>query len=81
MNGGLQDVGTSRGQGLILGSDYQVVRGVHFNGTSPSVDIHEFTLVDNGTSAIMTQYRPIPADLSAYGIPGIGYVYDFMFQE
>lgn len=81
MNRGLQDVGTSRGEGLILGSDYQVVRGVHFNGTSSSVDIHEFTLVDNGTSAIMTQYRPIPADLSAYGMPGIGYIYDSVFQE
>lgn len=81
MNRGLQDVGTSRGEGLILGSDYQVVRGVHFNGTSASVDIHEFTLVDNGTAAIMTQYRPIPADLSAYGIPGIGYIYDSVFQE
>lgn len=81
MNRGLQDVGTSRGEGLILGSDYQVVRGVHFNGTSPSVDIHEFTLVDDGTSAIITQYRPIPADLSAYGVPGIGYIYDSVFQE
>lgn len=81
MNRGLQDVGTSRGEGLILGSGYQVVRGIRFNGTSASVDIHEFTLVDNGTAAIMTQYRPIPADLSAYGIPGIGYVYDSVFQE
>lgn len=81
LNRGLQDVGTSRGEGLILGSDYQVVRGVHFNGTSPSVDIHEFTVVDNGTAVIMTQYRPTPADLSAYGIPGIGYVYDSVFQE
>ncbi|KAI3390989.1 hypothetical protein diail_8283, partial [Diaporthe ilicicola] len=81
MNRGIQDVGTSRGEGLILGSDYQVVRGVHFNGTSPSIDIHEFTLVDNGTAAIMTQYRPMPADLSAYGIPGIGHVYDSIFQE
>lgn len=81
LNRGLQDVGTSRGEGLILGSDYQAVRGVHFNGTSSSVDIHEFTMVDNGTAAIMTQYRAIPADLSAYGIPGIGYVYDSVFQE
>lgn len=81
MNRGLQDVGTSRGKGLILGPDYQVLRGVHFNGTSPSVDIHEFTLVDNGTSAIITQYHPIPADLSAYGIPGTGYIYDSVFQE
>lgn len=81
MNRGIQDVGTSRGEGLILGSDYRVMRGVHFNGTSPSVDIHEFTLIDNGAAAIMTQYRPVPADLSAYGIPGIGYVYDPVFQE
>lgn len=81
MNRGIQDVGTSRGEGLILGSDYQVARGVHFNGTSPSVDIHEFSLVDDGTAAIMTQYRPVPADLSAYGIPGIGYIYDSVFQE
>lgn len=81
MNRGINDEGTSRGEGLILGSDYQVVRGVQFNGTSPSVDIHEFTLVDNGTAAIMTQYRPIPVDLSAYGVPGIGYIYDSVFQE
>lgn len=81
MNRGIQDVGTSRGEGLILGSDYRVMRGVRFNGTSPSIDIHEFTLIDNGAAAIMTQYRPVTADLSAYGIPGIGYVYDSVFQE
>ncbi|KAG8156462.1 hypothetical protein KVR01_013696 [Diaporthe batatas] len=81
MNRGINDGGTSRGEGLILDSDYQVVRGVRFNGSSPSVDIHEFTLVENGTAAILTQYRPIPADLSAFGIPGVGYIYDCVFQE
>lgn len=81
MNRGINDGGTSRGEGLILGSDYQVVRGVHFHGASPSIDIHEFTLVDNGTAAIITQYRPVPADLSVYGVPGIGYIYDSVFQE
>lgn len=55
--------------------------GVHFNITSPLVDIHEFTLVGNGTAAIITQYRTVPANLSAYGVPGIGYIYDSVFQE
>ncbi|POS70637.1 hypothetical protein DHEL01_v210969 [Diaporthe helianthi] len=81
MNRGINDGGTSRGEGLILDSDYDVVRGVRFNGSSPSVDIHEFSLVDNGTAAIITQYRTVPADLSAYGVPGIGYIYDCVFQE
>ncbi|KAJ4388831.1 hypothetical protein N0V93_006292 [Gnomoniopsis smithogilvyi] len=81
MNRGINDGGSSRGEGLILGDDYQLRRGVQFNGSSTSIDIHEFALIDAGTAAIVTQYRPALTDLSAFGMPGVGYVFDSTFQE
>ncbi|KAJ4417031.1 hypothetical protein N0V82_006385 [Gnomoniopsis sp. IMI 355080] len=81
MNRGINDGGSSRGEGLILGNDYQILRGVHWNGSATSIDIHEFALVDASTAAIVTQYRPALTDLSGFDTPGVGYVFDSMFQE
>ncbi|PPJ50115.1 hypothetical protein CBER1_04815 [Cercospora berteroae] len=77
--------GSGRGQALVLDSAYKIVKGIQYNGTFSSLDLHEFKLVDNrpgeSQSALLTQYRPIPADLSAYGVPGIGWLHDSVFQE
>ncbi|GIZ43425.1 hypothetical protein CKM354_000665300 [Cercospora kikuchii] len=77
--------GSGRGQALILDSAYKNVKGIQYNGTSSALDLHEFKLVENGSgesqSALLTQYRPIPAELSAYGVPGIGWLHDSVFQE
>lgn len=81
MNRGINDGGSARGEGIILGADYQVARGVLLNGSSTSLDIHEFDVVHYGTSAIMTQYRRVPTDLANYGRPGVGFVFDCIFQE
>lgn len=42
-------------------------------------DLHEFNIV--GTSAVITVYEIIPADLSAVGGPADGWIYDGLFQE
>ncbi|CAK1363271.1 hypothetical protein CB0940_04628 [Cercospora beticola] len=77
--------GSGRGQALILDSTYRILKGIQYNGTSSALDLHELKLVDNqpgkSQSALLTQYRPIPADLSAYGVPGLGWLHDSVFQE
>lgn len=82
----INDGGSGRGHAFILDASYEMVREIRFSGASPAVDLHELRLVegptgDNQTSAILTQYRPIAADLSRYGIPGVGWVHDSVFQE
>lgn len=42
-------------------------------------DLHEFNIL--GTSAVITVYEIIPADLSAVGGPEDGWIYDGLFQE
>ncbi|KAF2218113.1 hypothetical protein CERZMDRAFT_31767, partial [Cercospora zeae-maydis SCOH1-5] len=81
--------GTGRGQAFILNSAYEIVKNIHYNGTSSSLDLHEFRLVDNNNesgeltsqSALLTQYWPMLADLSDYDVPDIGWIYDSRFQE
>lgn len=82
----INDGGSGRGHAFILDASYEMVRAIRFSGASPAVDLHELKLVagpigDNQMSAILTQYRPIAADLSRYGIPGVGWVHDSVFQE
>lgn len=42
-------------------------------------DLHEFNIV--GTSAVITVYEIVPADLSTVGGPEDGWIYDGLFQE
>lgn len=78
---GINDGGTARGVGLILGPDYTPVASVGCAGASSACDLHEFTLTDAGT-ALVTQYRLRALDLRAFGHGGgLGWVHESVFQE
>ncbi|KAF2146009.1 uncharacterized protein K452DRAFT_294621 [Aplosporella prunicola CBS 121167] len=74
--------GYARGHGTILDNTYTIVKSVGTGGNAPAVDMHEFNLIDEGKSALVTSYRQYPYDLSEYNITGgVGYVLEGIFQE
>ncbi|KAF2466831.1 uncharacterized protein BDR25DRAFT_345411 [Lindgomyces ingoldianus] len=65
-----------------MDNSYRVVRTVEAVGSAPTTDMHEFRLINNGKSALVTIYQARPYDLSEYGIgPGLGWIQDSVFQE
>lgn len=80
---GNQMKGYARGHGLILDKSYTIVKSVEVGGSGvPSVDMHEFNVIDEGKSALVTAYMTIPYDLTDFGITtGVGYLQDGVFQE
>src|ERR1700709_1562415 len=71
--------GHSAGESVILNQHYQQIATVRAGG-GLSADQHEFRLTDKGT-ALITVYRAVPYDLSKYGGPADGQVYDGIAQE
>lgn len=71
-----------QGHGTILDSNYTHVASVKTGSDAPPVDQHEFNVINNGVSALVTAYGPTPYDLSSLNITGgIGWVLNGMFQE
>lgn len=67
---------------MILDSDYQVVKTLHPSGSAPSLDQHEFKLVNGGETALLTTYDMEAYDLSLVGITANqGWILDSKFQE
>ncbi|OQU95280.1 hypothetical protein CLAIMM_01511 [Cladophialophora immunda] len=74
------DSGTfGTGSYVMLDSSYQIYKMVN-PASGLRGDLHEFEITRNGT-ALMTVYEPTPANLSAFGIVGDGWIYDSIFQE
>ena len=71
--------GHSSGESVILNQHYQQIATVSA-GNGFSADQHEFRLTDKGT-ALITVYHAVPYDLSKYGGPANGQVYDGIVQE
>ncbi len=71
--------GHSSGESVILNQHYQQIATVSA-GNGLSADQHEFRLTDKGT-ALITVYHAVPYDLSKYGGPANGQVYDGIAQE
>lgn len=71
--------GHSSGVSVILNQHYQQIATVSA-GNGLTADQHEFRLTDNGT-ALITSYHAVPYDLSKYGGPVNGQVYDGVAQE
>jgi hypothetical protein len=71
--------GHSSGEDVILNQHYQQIATVSA-GNGLTADQHEFRLTDNGT-ALITSYHAVPYDLSKYGGPANGQVYDGVAQE
>ncbi|KAJ9665970.1 hypothetical protein H2201_003881 [Coniosporium apollinis] len=79
---GNQHHGFARGHGVIMDSNYRVVKTVESSGSAPPSDMHEFRLLDGGKRALLTTYQPRRYDLSAFGITGgMGWITDGVFQE
>ncbi|KAF2658149.1 hypothetical protein K491DRAFT_690496 [Lophiostoma macrostomum CBS 122681] len=79
---GHQHHGWARGHGVIMDNRYRVVQTVEAVGSAPTIDMHEFRLVNDGKSALVTIYQPRAYDLSGFGIgPGVGWIQDSLFQE
>ncbi len=65
-----------------MDNSYRLIESVEFAGPFGDADLHEFTLLNNGKSAIQISYNPVPYDLGDFGFPsGQGWVMDCVFQE
>jgi len=71
--------GHGDGHGTILDSAYRTVAEVHA-GNGLEADLHEFNLTDRGT-ALITSYPVARADISFFGGPRNGYIYECHVQE
>lgn len=70
------------GNGIIMDNNYNIqsVIGSQFAGIV--LDEHEFNVLDNGRTALITSYRPRRYDLSEFGITtGVGWLLDSLFYE
>lgn len=74
--------GYARGHGVILDNTYSTVASVQLGNRGISSDEHEFNLINNGETALLTSYPVMPYDLSAYNITtGLGWLVQGQFQE
>ncbi|KAJ5337583.1 hypothetical protein N7452_004311 [Penicillium brevicompactum] len=68
-----------RGSWYMLDSTYTQKRVVTPVGVYDG-DLHDFQITSNDTALLMI-YDPIPVDLSPFGGPKLGWMYDGVFQE
>ncbi|KAF2084729.1 hypothetical protein K490DRAFT_68486 [Saccharata proteae CBS 121410] len=79
---GNQALGYARGHGMIYDNTYTAVKSIQIGEDGFDVDQHEFNMLDDGYSALVTAYKQIPYDLSDYNITtGVGYLMTGVFQE
>lgn len=84
---GEQHQGFARGHGVIMDSNYRIVKTVESSGAGASSDMHEFKITpgSNGTTALMTVYQPRQYDLTTnarFNVQnGMGWIVEGVFQE
>ncbi|RMD39613.1 hypothetical protein DV735_g5513, partial [Chaetothyriales sp. CBS 134920] len=79
---GTQMLGWGHGHGVIVDKHYRVVKSVEPGSYQASSDMHEFKVIDNGKSALMTQYLRSPYNMCPWGLcDGLGYIQQGAFQE
>jgi hypothetical protein len=77
-----QQNGYGIGQGVIVDQNYKVVATAQTGGNVEPVDMHEFQLLNDGETAILSSYQIIPFDLSYFNITtGLGWLSEGVFQE
>ncbi|KAK4621983.1 hypothetical protein CLAFUW4_07449 [Fulvia fulva] len=77
---GYADSGRGKGHVAFLDQEYKTVRTLDAPAPLTSLDFHEFQLLDDGQTAIVTSLQPIQADLAAYGInETMGWLLDSAF--
>ncbi|KAL9110706.1 MAG: hypothetical protein Q9227_004698 [Pyrenula ochraceoflavens] len=75
-------LGWGRGHGEILDSSYRIVHSIEAGGPQAASDMHEFNLLPDGNSVVMTLYREHQWDLFDYGVlDGMGWIQEGRFQE
>ena len=83
---GNDQTGGNRGHGIIMDSHYHTVQTVSSGfGRAPN-DVHEFTVINGGSTAITTVFQPTQYDLASYGLvqpadQPWGWVVEGIFQE
>ncbi|KAK5199015.1 hypothetical protein LTR99_001054 [Exophiala xenobiotica] len=79
---GTQMVGWGHGHGIIMDKHYRIVKSVEPGSYQASSDMHEFMVINDGKSALMTQYLRSVYDLCPWGLcDGLGYIQQGAFQE
>ncbi|CAD0113023.1 unnamed protein product [Aureobasidium uvarum] len=63
-----QQDGYGIGQGVIVDQNYEVVATAQTGGNAEPVDMHEFQLLNDGETAILSAYQIVPFDLSYFNI-------------
>lgn len=77
-----QQNGYGIGEAIIADSNYKVVATVNTAGNVQPADMHEFQLLNDGETAIISAYQVIPYDLSSFNITsGLGWLLEGVFQE
>ncbi len=76
-------VGWGHGHGIIMDKHYRVVKSVEPSGNyMASSDMHEFIVLPDGKTALMSQFIRSAYDLCAWDIcNGLGYIQEGAFQE
>lgn len=71
-----------RSYAVILNANYRTVATIQTGGNVSPVDMHEFQLINDGKSAIVSAYQTIPYDLTGYNVTnGLGWLQEGVFQE
>ncbi|KAL3475901.1 ASST-domain-containing protein [Aspergillus californicus] len=79
---GIQQNGYCRGHGVIMDSHYNIVKTVLPGGGMAASDMHEFMLINNGKTALMTVYQQRQFDMSIWNVKGgMGWLMESVFQE
>jgi Arylsulfotransferase (ASST) len=74
--------GWGHGHGVIMDKHYRVVKSVEPGSYQASSDMHEFMVINDGKSALMTQYLRSVYDLCPWDLcDGFGYIHQGAFQE
>jgi len=72
----------SRGHGVIQNNKYHTVQTVSSGLGRASTDTHEFTVLNEGKTAIVSIFQPSPYDLSSFRLDQPwGWVGEGIFQE
>ncbi|KIW48141.1 uncharacterized protein PV06_00760 [Exophiala oligosperma] len=79
---GTQMLGWGHGHGIIMDKHYRIVQSVEPGSYQASSDMHEFKLIEDGKSALLTQYLRSVYDLCPWNLcDGLGYIQEGAFQE
>lgn len=79
---GEQYSGYARGQAVILDTTLRPVSTISSLNARAALDQHEFNIINDTDSALVTIYQPQPYDLSAFNITdGQGWIENGLFQD